>query len=305
MNVNISVEDIRPGQGPERPVVNVEQRMNKILRSYVAALECCNNIPTSNNIFNSIMVRSLADLNMMRMSLDGDMYHSAGVPWYDTLFGRDSIISALQLLPFEAGVAKSTLLVNAKYQGRKTNDWRDEEPGKMLHELRTGELANLNLIPQTPYYGTVDATPLFLMLLSEYVNWTGDMELLKQLESNVDAALKWIDVYADIDKRGFTSLCGEIQLGNIQPGLEGLVRLDQPLRRHAGEKADSAGRSTGLRVHGEKAPGTVVQAAGPGTGCGQAGKRGGEPERAGSTGGSGWRIRNISPRPWTQTASAT
>ncbi len=205
VNVQISVEDIRPGQGPERPVVNVEQRMNKILRSYVAALECCNNIPTSNNIFNSIMVRSLADLNMMRISLDGDTYHSAGVPWYDTLFGRDSIISALQLLPFEAGVARSTLLVNAKYQGRKANDWRDEEPGKMLHELRTGELANLNLIPQTPYYGTVDATPLFLILLSEYIGWTGDIELLKRLEGNVDAALKWIDDYADIDKRGFTS----------------------------------------------------------------------------------------------------
>ena len=137
VNVQISVEDIRPGQRPEKPVVNVEQRMNKILRSYVAAMECCNNIPTSNNIFNSIMVRSLADLNMMRISLDGDVYHSAGVPWYDTLFGRDSIISALQLLPFDAGVARSTLLVNAKYQGRKTDDWRDEEPGKILHELRT------------------------------------------------------------------------------------------------------------------------------------------------------------------------
>ncbi len=106
VNVEISVEDIKPGQKPERPVVNTEQRMNKILRSYVAALECCNNIPTSNNIFNSVMVRSLADLNMMRMSLDGDLYHSAGVPWYDTLFGRDSIISALQLLPFEAGARK-------------------------------------------------------------------------------------------------------------------------------------------------------------------------------------------------------
>jgi glycogen debranching enzyme len=205
VNVVISVEDNRPGQGPERPVVNVEQRMNKILRSYVSALECCNNIPTSNNIFNRVMVRSLADLNMMRMSLDGDMYHSAGVPWYDTLFGRDSIISALQLLPFDAGVARSTLLVNAKYQGRKTDNWRDEEPGKILHELRTGELANLNLIPQTPYYGTVDATPLFLILLSEYVSWTGDMELPKRLENNVNAALKWIDDYADIDNRGFTS----------------------------------------------------------------------------------------------------
>jgi glycogen debranching enzyme len=152
------------------------------------------------------------------MSIDGDMYHSAGVPWYDTLFGRDSIISALQLLPFETGVAKSTLLVNAKYQGRKTDDWRDEEPGKILHELRLGELANLNLIPQTPYYGTVDATPLFLILLCEYINWTGDIGLLKQLESNVDAALKWIDDYADIDKRGFTSYAMKSDSGIYNQG---------------------------------------------------------------------------------------
>jgi glycogen debranching enzyme len=218
VKIHISVEDIAPGQRPEKPVVNTERRMNKILRSYVAALECCNNIPTSNNIFNSIMVRSLADLNMMRISLDGYMYHSAGVPWYDTLFGRDSLISALQLLPFEATVAKSTLLVNAKFQGKKTDAWRDEEPGKILHELRLGELANLNLIPQTPYYGTVDATPLFLILLSEYVNWTGDMELLKRLESNVDVALKWIDVYADIDKRGFTSYAVKSESGIYNQG---------------------------------------------------------------------------------------
>ncbi|HEY3273314.1 MAG TPA: amylo-alpha-1,6-glucosidase [Methanocella sp.] len=218
VNVQISVEDIKPGQGTERPVVNTEQRMNKILRSYVAALECCNNIPTNNNVFNSIMVRSLADLNMMRMSLDGDVYHSAGVPWYDTLFGRDSLISAIQLLPFEASVAKSTLRVNAKYQGRETNDWRDEEPGKMLHELRTGELANLNLIPQTPYYGTVDATPLFIILLSEYIRWTGDTGLLKQLEGNVDTALKWIDDYGDPDKRGFTSYAVKSESGIYNQG---------------------------------------------------------------------------------------
>jgi glycogen debranching enzyme len=205
VKAEISVEDIKPGQRQAGPGTNTSQRMNRILKSYVSALECCNNIPTSNNIFNRVMVRSLADLNMMRMSIDGDVFHSAGVPWYDTLFGRDSIITALQLLPFEAGLAKSTLLVNAKYQGSGFNDWKDEEPGKMLHELRLGELANMGLIPQTPYYGTVDATPLFLILLCEYVSWTGDAGSLKSLESNVDAALKWIDDYADIDRRGFTS----------------------------------------------------------------------------------------------------
>jgi len=204
INLNISVEDLKLGREPERPVRNPDQRMNQILRSYVVTLECCNNIPTSNNIFNTVMVRSLADLNMMRMSINGDLFHSAGVPWYDTLFGRDSLISALQLLPFDSGLARSTLLVNAKFQSDKTDDWRDQEPGKILHELRLGELANMNLIPQTPYYGTVDATPLFLILMAEYVSWTGDIELARQLEDNMDRALRWIDVYADIKGNGFT-----------------------------------------------------------------------------------------------------
>lgn len=200
----IHVEDLKAGQRTERASVNIQQRLNQIIKTYIASVECCNNIPTSNNIFNSIMERSLADLNMMRISHDGQIFHSAGVPWYDTLFGRDSIISALQILPYDPVPAKSTLQLLAKYQSTVNDEWRDQEPGKILHELRLGELANLNLIPQTPYYGTVDATPLFLILLCEYIDWTGDLGLLKQLEGNVDSALRWIDD-ADIGKRGFTS----------------------------------------------------------------------------------------------------
>ncbi|BBL63644.1 hypothetical protein MSMAT_1551 [Methanosarcina mazei TMA] len=218
VDVEISVEEIEPGQEPERPVKDPDERMNQIIRSYVKALEYSDSIPTSNNIFNSIMVRSLSDLKMMRMSLNGDVFHSAGVPWYDTLFGRDSIISALQLLPFDAGLAKSTLLVNAKFQSNRSDNWRDQEPGKMLHELRQGELANLNLIPHSPYYGTVDATPLFLILLAEYVNWTGDIELVKQLEGNVDMALEWIDVYANLEGNGFAYYAVRSPMGIYNQG---------------------------------------------------------------------------------------
>ncbi|HIH95600.1 TPA: amylo-alpha-1,6-glucosidase [Methanosarcina acetivorans] len=218
VNLEISVEDIEPGQEPGRPVRNPDQQMNQIMSSYIAALEYCDNIPTSNNIFNSILVRSLADLNMMRMSFNGEVFLSAGVPWYDTLFGRDSIISALQLLPFEAELAKSTLLVNAKFQSDRSDDWRDQDPGKMLHELRQGELANLNLIPHTPYYGTVDSTPLFLILLIEYVNWTGNIELVRQLEGNVDRALEWIDVYANMEGNGFAYYAVKSPLGIYNQG---------------------------------------------------------------------------------------
>ncbi|WP_424356806.1 glycogen debranching N-terminal domain-containing protein [Methanocella sp. MCL-LM] len=218
IKVQIFVSDTAPGQPGLKEPVDVGQQMNKILRSYIAAVECCNNIPTSNNIFNSIMERSLADLTMMRMSQYGHTYHSAGVPWYDALFGRDSLISALQLLPYGTEPARSTLLLNAKYQGRKYDDWTEEEPGKILHELRVGEMANLNLIPQRPYYGTVDATPLFLILLAEYIDWTGDTGMLKRLESNVDAALRWIADCGDIGGRGFTSYAVKSDLGIYNQG---------------------------------------------------------------------------------------
>jgi glycogen debranching enzyme len=213
VNIEITAEEIILSQELKSPVKNPDQRMNQITRSYITALECCENIHTSNNIFNSIMVRSMADLNMMRMSLNGDLFHSAGIPWYDTLFGRDSIISALQILPFDTELSKSTLLVNAKFQSNNSDDWRDKDPGKMLHELRLGELANLNQIPHTPYYGTVDATPLFLILLTEYVNWTGDLELFKQLKDNVNRALNWIDVYANIEGNGFAYYAMKSPLG--------------------------------------------------------------------------------------------
>lgn len=218
IKVQIFASDTAPGQQSLKEPVDVGQEMNKILRSYIAAVECCNNIPTSNNIFNSIMERSLADLTMMRMSQYGHIYHSAGVPWYDALFGRDSLISALQLLPYDVGPARSTLLLNARYQGLKYDDWTEEEPGRMLHELRVGEMANLNLIPQRPYYGTVDATPLFLILLTEYIDWTGETGMLKRLETNVDTALRWIDRCADIGGRGFTSYAVKSGLGIYNQG---------------------------------------------------------------------------------------
>ncbi len=142
---------------------------------------------------NAAMGRSLLDLGILESSLDQLRYFSAGLPWYGALFGRDSITAALQTLAFEPGIAEQTIRLLAKYQGTKSDDWRDEEPGKILHELRRGELANLNEIPQTPYYGSVDATPLFLILVGEHANWTGDLSLFRDVRGNVERALGWID----------------------------------------------------------------------------------------------------------------
>ncbi|HEU4674199.1 MAG TPA: glycogen debranching N-terminal domain-containing protein [Candidatus Limnocylindrales bacterium] len=144
-------------------------------------------------LFDALVSRSLDDLRILRGELDGKAYYAAGVPWFSTLFGRDSLISAWQTLAFDPRVAAATLRLLAGRQGAKDDEWRDEEPGKILHELRIGELARLDEIPQTPYFGTVDATPLFLLVLAEHARWVGTLDLFHDLRSNVDRALGWID----------------------------------------------------------------------------------------------------------------
>jgi glycogen debranching enzyme len=115
------------------------------------------------------------------------------VPWFSTLFGRDSLIAAMQTLMFNPALAHQTLTVLADYQGQRQDDWREEEPGKILHELRFGEMSRSGEVPHTPYYGTVDATPLWLMLYAEYYAWRGDRALLEALWPNALAAMDWID----------------------------------------------------------------------------------------------------------------
>ncbi|HEY7802595.1 MAG TPA: glycogen debranching N-terminal domain-containing protein [Dehalococcoidia bacterium] len=149
--------------------------------------------------------RSLRDLRTLRSELDGEQYFAAGVPWYVTLFGRDSIIACLQTLAFDATPAEHTLRLLAQYQGTKVDDWRDEQPGKIMHELRVGELAHLNEIPQTPYYGSIDSTPLFLILVARHACWTGSDALFHELRDNVERALRWIADYGDPAHDGYTA----------------------------------------------------------------------------------------------------
>ncbi|MCP3761688.1 amylo-alpha-1,6-glucosidase [Domibacillus sp. A3M-37] len=168
--------------------------------------------------FNELIQRGTADLRVLMTDVGFGRFPVAGLPWFGVPFGRDSIIAALQLLPFASDVAKGTLRTMAHYQGTKNDPWRDEQPGKIMHEIRYGELANTNQVPFTPYYGTVDATPLFLMLLVEYVKWTGDQELFKELSPNVEAALQWIDQYGDRDGDGFVEYHQESEKGIANQG---------------------------------------------------------------------------------------
>jgi glycogen debranching enzyme len=128
---------------------------------------------------------------------------AAGVPWFVTLFGRDSLIASLQNMIVEPGFARGALKRLAEYQALERDDWRDAQPGKILHEIRFGELAHFHKIPFTPYYGTADATILYLLVLSEAYRWTGDVNLLQEYRKVAERCLKWIDQYGDLDGDGF------------------------------------------------------------------------------------------------------
>ncbi|MFJ8688457.1 amylo-alpha-1,6-glucosidase [Micromonospora wenchangensis] len=128
---------------------------------------------------------------------------AAGLPWFMTLFGRDSMLTSLQVLPFLPELVPPTILMLAGLQGHRLDDFRDEEPGKILHELRYGETAGFEEQPHSPYYGAADSTPLFVILLDEYERWTGDAALVKRLEFAARAALHWIDSYGDLLGTGY------------------------------------------------------------------------------------------------------
>jgi len=153
-------------------------------------------IRSDNETFNQVISRAEQDIYLLRQGFEQQKEHktlSAGVPWFSTLFGRDSLIAASQTLVLDLTLTKATLQILAHYQGQVNDDWRDENPGKILHELRLGEMARCGEIPHTPYYGTVDATPLWLMLYAQYYAWTNDSVILEQLWPNALAAMDWID----------------------------------------------------------------------------------------------------------------
>jgi glycogen debranching enzyme len=162
-------------------------------------------IRSDNEAFNQVISRAEQDIYLLRQSFDKKKVLSAGVPWFSTLFGRDALIAASQTLILDPAIAKATLEILAHYQGKEEDEWRDENCGKILHEIRLGEMARCGEIPHTPYYGTIDATPLWLMLYAEYFTWTNDRNTLEQLWSNALAAMDWIDTQSQ--KTGY--LCYE------------------------------------------------------------------------------------------------
>jgi glycogen debranching enzyme len=153
-----------------------------------------------------IYQRSLVDLAALRFStrtMPGQSLPAAGLPWFMTMFGRDSIFTSLQALPFTPELAATTLMALGERQGSRVDDFRDEDPGRICHEMRYGEMTAFEERPHSPYYGCADATALYVVLLDEYELWTGDRKLVRDLEYEARAALRWIDEYADLQGNGY------------------------------------------------------------------------------------------------------
>ena len=192
-------EELRPGASPIERRTSGRQRRDEAKAAHEER-ERPVRLDSDGLALNAVVDRSLEDLLTLRSKLDDRAYYAAGVPWFSTLFGRDSLISAYQTLAFDTGVAADTLRLLANRQGTKDDAFRDEQPGKILHELRIGELARLGEVPHSPYYGSIDATPLFLILLARHAGWTGSLDVFHELRDPVDRALDWID--RTIDENG-------------------------------------------------------------------------------------------------------
>lgn len=195
---------------PARPNIGMS------LESWIAAAP---QLTSSWLDFARIYERALVDLAALRFFsryAPGEALPAAGLPWFMALFGRDSIITSLQALPFVPDLAETTLRVLAVRQGTRRDDFRDEEPGKILHEARTGEMTAFEERPHSPYFGASDATPLFLILLDEFERWTGKGEVVRRLRRESLAALQWIDEYGDRDGDGYV----EYERRNRETGIE-------------------------------------------------------------------------------------
>src|SRR5207237_1999288 len=158
-----------------------------------------------NEVFNTVLALGLRDVRALCSRWNAEAVLAAGLRWYVATFGRDALITSHQLLSVNAGPDRHTLLFLAEGQGTTRDGWRDEEPGKILHEIRRGELAGAGVVPHTPYFGSVDSTPLFLLLYAQHFRWTGALDFATQLLPNVHAALDWIDQHGALDGHGFVA----------------------------------------------------------------------------------------------------
>lgn len=221
-------EGVGPMAVPDFPTIEAARR-----RRAEQWLEDKTTVSSNSLLLDGVLHRSLTDLRLLRSSVEKQDFFAAGVPWFAALFGRDSLITALQMLAYDPDIAEETLRVLASYQGTVEDAWREEEPGKILHELRVGELAHIGEIPHSPYYGTVDATPLFLILLARHAHWVGTLDLFRELRPQVEAALQWMETYGGLEASGYLRYGTHSERGLVNQGwkdsTEGIMNADGSL----------------------------------------------------------------------------
>jgi len=216
----LDVVTARVGAGQTREAVRDPKRAQlRMKRNLERWLEEAPRVECDWDPLKATYRRSLIDLAALRFSppiAGGHSLPAAGLPWFMTMFGRDSIFTSLQAIPFTPELAATTLRALGDWQGVRLDDFRDEDPGRILHEMRYGEMTAFEERPHSPYYGCADATPLYVVLLDEYERWTGDRALVRELEIEARAALNWIDEYADLQGTGYVWY----QRRNEKTGLE-------------------------------------------------------------------------------------
>jgi glycogen debranching enzyme len=231
ISVTVRVAEERVDAPPPVP----RRRADSSLAGYRQFLAEETQITTSNELFNAILTQSRLDLRLLLGGTKEEPFVCAGIPWYATFFGRDCLITAWHDLWLTPLLARHTLRLLAKLQGTRDDPERDEEPGKIMHELRRGELARLGVIPFGPYFGTIDATLLWIRLLADYYRTTFDLAFVRELLPNLEAALSWIDHSGDPDGDGFVEYCCRSKRGLVNQGWkdswDGIVHTDGSLAK--------------------------------------------------------------------------
>ena len=203
--MTVECEESTPQQRPIRQFFTGLRDSGRALRALSVRAA---SIETSNDIFNEVLCRSVADLYMLMTDKPQGAIPYAGIPWYSTPFGRDAIITAIEMLWMDPSVATGVLRFLAATQAKEIKKDAEAEPGKIVHEIRSGEMARLGEVPFAFYYGSVDSTPLFVILAGLYFERTHDLALVSELWPNIEAALNWIDTYGDKDRDGFVEYQG-------------------------------------------------------------------------------------------------
>ncbi|MFL5488460.1 MAG: glycogen debranching N-terminal domain-containing protein [Gemmatimonadaceae bacterium] len=203
---------------PARRDGAVDDRRRRLAVTYDDWRRECSCWTSDVQTFDATITRAVDDLRSLYVGAEGKGVISAGIPWYSTVFGRDSIITSLETLPLNPRIAIDTLRYLARHQGTTENAYTEEQPGKIMHELRRGEMARSGEIPHVPYYGTVDATPLWLVLLHETWRWTGNEALVRELLPHARRALEWIDRFGDVDGDGFVEYARTSDRGLVNQG---------------------------------------------------------------------------------------